>query len=168
MTTVAVNGATGRMGRTVIETAADRDDVDAVVGFDVADADEVQGVPVVDAENVAEGLAEYDPDVVVDFTIPEATRSLADACVEAGVGIVVGTTGFSDEGFDRLQAASESVPLLKATNFARGVHALLRRGAGGRPGVRSGTDGDPSQREDRRALGDRQDHPRHRPGPPRR
>ncbi|WP_136715851.1 4-hydroxy-tetrahydrodipicolinate reductase [Halorientalis salina] len=126
MTTVAVNGATGRMGRTVIETAADRDDVDAVVGFDVADADEVQGVPILDAENVAEGLAEYDPDVVIDFTIPEATLALADACVEAGVGMVVGTTGFSDDGFDRLQAASESVPLLKATNFARGVHALLR------------------------------------------
>jgi 4-hydroxy-tetrahydrodipicolinate reductase len=126
MVDVAVNGAAGRMGRTVIETAADRDDVSVVVGFDVADVEAVDGVPVVNAEDVADGLAEYDPAVVVDFTVPESTVALADACVEAGVGVVVGTTGFDDDGFDALQEASESVPLLKATNFSRGIHALLR------------------------------------------
>ena len=126
MTTIAVNGAAGRMGQTVIETAADRDDVEAVVGFDVDDADEVQGVPVVHADDVTDGLAEYEPDVVVDFTIPESTVALADACAETGTGMVVGTTGFDDEGFDALEAASESVPVLKATNFSRGIQALLR------------------------------------------
>jgi 4-hydroxy-tetrahydrodipicolinate reductase len=126
MTRVAVNGAAGRMGQTVIETAADRDDLEVVVGFDVADVDEVQGVPVVDADDVADGLAEYDPAVVVDFTVPESTLALADACIEAGVGVVVGTTGFDEDGFATLDEAAESVPVLKATNFARGVHALLR------------------------------------------
>jgi 4-hydroxy-tetrahydrodipicolinate reductase len=126
MTRVAVNGAAGRMGRTVIETAADREDVDVVVGFDVADVDAIDGVPVVDASDVADGLAEHDPEVVVDFTVPESTVALADACVEAGVPMVIGTTGFDDEEFDCLQAASESVPLLKATNFSRGIQALLR------------------------------------------
>ena len=126
MTTVAVNGADGRMGRTVIDTAADRDDVEVVVGFDVADVEDVQGVPVVDAANVADGLAEYEPDVVIDFTVPESTVALADACADAGVGIVVGTTGFDDDGFDALEAASDSVPVLKATNFSRGIQALLR------------------------------------------
>ncbi len=126
MTTIAVNGAAGRMGQTVIETAADRDDVEAIVGFDVGDVDEVQGVPVVHADDVTDGLTEYEPDVVVDFTIPESTVALADACVETGTGIVIGTTGFDDEGFDALEAASESVPVLKATNFSRGIQALLR------------------------------------------
>ncbi|WP_424019726.1 4-hydroxy-tetrahydrodipicolinate reductase [Halorientalis pallida] len=126
MTKVAVNGAAGRMGRTVIETAADRDDVDVVVGFDVEGPDEVQGVPVVDADEAADALAEYDADVAVDFTVPEATLSLAEACREAGVGMVVGTTGFDEDGFAALDDTAEDVPLLKATNFARGVHALLR------------------------------------------
>jgi 4-hydroxy-tetrahydrodipicolinate reductase len=125
-TPIAVNGAAGRMGQTVIQTAADRDDLDVVVGFDVADVDEVGGVPVVDASDAATGLAEYDPAVVVDFTVPEATLGLADACVEAGVGMVVGTTGFDEEGLDALDAASESVPVLKATNFSRGIQVLLR------------------------------------------
>jgi len=87
MTRIGVNGAAGRMGRTVIETAADREDLEVVVGFDVADVDAVRGVPVVDASDVGTGLAEYEPSVVVDFTLPESTVALADACAEAGVGM---------------------------------------------------------------------------------
>ena len=123
---VAVNGAAGRMGRTVIETAAGRDDLEVVVGFDVADVDEVAGVPVAAASDVGEALAEYAPEVVVDFTVPESTLALADACVEAGVGLVVGTTGFEDDELARLREAGEAVPVLKATNFSRGIQVLLR------------------------------------------
>jgi len=126
MTRIAVNGAAGRMGRTVIETAAERDGLDAVVGFDVSDVDAVEGVPVVDASDARDALAEYDPDVVVDFTVPEATLGLVDACAAAGVGLVIGTTGFDDEGFDALEAASDEIPVLKATNFSRGIQVLLR------------------------------------------
>jgi len=125
-TQIAVNGAAGRMGRTVIETAAERDDLEVVVGFDVADESEVLGVPVVDAGDVGDALAEYEPAVVVDFTVPESTVALADACAEAGVGLVIGTTGFDEDGFAAIDAASESVPVLKATNFSRGIQALLR------------------------------------------
>jgi len=124
MTRIAVNGAAGRMGETVIETAADRDDVAAVVGFDVEPGD-VHGVPVV-ANDIADALTEHDVDVVVDFSIPESTLPLAAACVEAGVGLVVGTTGFDEDGLAELDATSESVPLLKATNFSRGIQVLQR------------------------------------------
>jgi len=126
MTRVAVNGAAGRMGRTVVETAADRERLDVVVGFDVDDVDEVAGVPVVDASDTGDALAEYEPAVVVDFTVPEATVALAGACVDAGVGLVVGTTGFDDEQLDALDSAAGSVPVLKAANFSRGIQALLR------------------------------------------
>jgi len=125
-TQIAVNGADGRMGRTVIETAAERDDVEVVVGFDVAEVDEVGGVPVVDASDTEAALAEYAPSVVVDFTVPASTVALADACAAAGVGMVVGTTGFDADELGILQEASESVPVLKATNFSRGIQVLLR------------------------------------------
>ncbi|MFB6143511.1 MAG: 4-hydroxy-tetrahydrodipicolinate reductase [Halorientalis sp.] len=125
MTRVAVNGAAGRMGRTVVETAADRDDVEVVVGLDVADAEAVQGVPLAHASGVTDALTEYDPDVVVDFTVPDSTVALAEACVSRQVPLVVGTTGFGDDQLAALDEASESIPLLKAANFARGIHALL-------------------------------------------
>jgi len=126
MTRVAVNGAAGRMGRTVIETASDREDLEVVVGFDVTDVETVDGVPVRDASDVADALAALDRAVAVAFTVPESTVALADACTEAGVGLVVGTTGFDDEGLAALAAASESVPVVKAANFSRGIQALLR------------------------------------------
>ncbi|WP_262175836.1 4-hydroxy-tetrahydrodipicolinate reductase [Haloarcula laminariae] len=124
MTRVAVNGAAGRMGRTVIETAAGRDGVTAVVGFGT-EPDEIAGVPVV-AEGIADVLTEHEVDVVVDFAVPEATLALAEACVETGVGLVVGTTGFDEGGLAALDGASDSIPLLKATNFSRGIQVLQR------------------------------------------
>ncbi|WP_436932647.1 4-hydroxy-tetrahydrodipicolinate reductase [Halosimplex halobium] len=125
-TRVAVNGAAGRMGRTVIEAASERGDVEVVVGFHRTDAGEIDGVPVVGAEEVPAALTEHDPDAVVDFSLPDATLGIVDACVEAGVGLVVGTTGFDDAGFDALEAASDEIPVLKATNFSRGIQTLLR------------------------------------------
>ncbi|WP_436901814.1 4-hydroxy-tetrahydrodipicolinate reductase [Halovenus halobia] len=124
MTTVGINGIAGRMGETIYETARDRDDLTVTFGIDVNDTN--LDLPVYDPGETAEAVAEHGPDVVIDFTVPEATLDLATACAEAGVGLVVGTTGFGDDGFAVLEETSEAVPLLKATNFARGVHALLR------------------------------------------
>lgn len=123
---VAVNGAAGRMGRTVIETAAAREDVEVVVGFHASDVGEIGGVPVVGSDGAADALAEHEVEAVVDFATPEAAVSVADACADAGVALVVGTTGFDDDQLDALDAAAESVPVLKATNFSRGIQALLR------------------------------------------
>jgi 4-hydroxy-tetrahydrodipicolinate reductase len=124
MTTVGINGIAGRMGETIYETARERDGVTVAFGIDVNDTD--LDLPVYKPEETADALAEHDPDIVIDFTVPAATLDLAPACAEAGVGLVVGTTGFENEGFAVLDETSEAVPLLKATNFARGVHALLR------------------------------------------
>ena len=123
MTRVAVNGVTGQMGGAVIEAAADSE---VVVGFATSDADAVDGVPVVHPADAAEALREYDADVVVDFAVPEGALTVAEACVEAGVPMVVGTTGFDEGGLARLQDASEEIPLLKATNFSQGIQVLQR------------------------------------------
>ena len=126
MTTVGVTGATGRMGRAVLETAEERADV--AVAFAVnrgLDADDAHGVPLRPAAEFEALLGEYDPDAIVDFTGPDATVRYAEACAEAGVAFVTGTTGLTEEQSATLDATSESVPLLRASNFARGIHALL-------------------------------------------
>jgi 4-hydroxy-tetrahydrodipicolinate reductase len=122
---VAVNGAAGRMGRAVLETAADRAGVEAVFGVHT-DPDAESPVPLVGPDGVAGAVAEYDPDVVVDFTVPESTATLAETCAEGGVALVVGTTGLAESQLSVVQAASDAVPVLKATNFSRGIQALLR------------------------------------------
>jgi len=125
MTRVAIAGATGRTGSAVVETGQDRDDVDVVVGF-ASQRGETAGVPLRPASEAGAVLDEFDVDAVVDFSTPAATLAVLDACVEAGVPHVVATTGFDDDERARLRDAGESIPVLKATNFSRGIRVLLR------------------------------------------
>lgn len=126
MIRLGVTGAAGRMGGTVIETAADREDVQVVFAVDTVEDEEVHGFPVHDPADLPAMLATHEPDAVIDFTVPVATVETARACAEEGVALVTGTTGLEDEDFAVLDEAGEDVPVLKATNFARGIQALLR------------------------------------------
>ena len=123
---VAVTGAGGRMGREVIEAATSRDGVAVAVAVNRTETEPVAGVDIETADRLPELLAEREPDALVDFTGPSSATEYAAACVEAGVPMVTGTTGFDAGGIDRLREASGTVPLLKASNFARGVAALRR------------------------------------------
>ncbi|ACV11163.1 dihydrodipicolinate reductase [Halorhabdus utahensis DSM 12940] len=125
MIRVGVTGAAGRMGRTVIETAGDREDVTVVFAVDATDEETVAGTPVHEPDDIGALLATHEPDAIVDFSVPKATVAFAEACAAAGVPLVTGTTGFEDDQLDALEGASEDVAVLKAANFARGIQALL-------------------------------------------
>jgi len=123
---VAVTGATGRMGREVLEEAQRR-------GFEIALAmnrepgeARVGDVAVRAASGATSLLGERDVDALVDFSGPETSLDYVEACADTGTPAVVGTTGFDDAGESRLRAASERVALLRAANFSRGVQALTR------------------------------------------
>ena len=122
---VGVSGAAGRMGRTVIGTAADRDDVEVAFGVDV-DTDTDADVPLVTPDDVADAVREHDPAAIVDFTVPDSTADLAEVCAAEGVALVVGTTGLEESHLSVVQEASGATPVLKATNFSRGIQGLLR------------------------------------------
>ncbi|GGL31483.1 4-hydroxy-tetrahydrodipicolinate reductase [Halarchaeum grantii] len=122
---VAVTGATGRMGRTVLDVARERGvDVAFAVNRD-GDGQHVEGVPVRPAGEFAALLDSEAPDAVVDFTGPESTVEYARACAETGVPLVTGTTGFSEADVAALEEASTETPILVGANFSRGVQALL-------------------------------------------
>jgi len=125
MTRVAVCGATGRSGSAVVETGQDRDDIEIVVGF-ASERGEAAGVPLRPAGDATEVIAEFDVEAVVDFSTPAATLAVLDACVETEIPHVIATTGFDEDELARLQAAGDEIPILKATNFSRGIQVLLR------------------------------------------
>lgn len=118
---LVVMGATGRTGSEIVAEASGRGH--DVVGVATA-SDTIEDVRVYPSEDLFSLLE--DADVAIDFTVPEATREYAEIVADAGVPYVVGTTGFEDRGINSLEAASELVPVLKASNFARGVQTLLR------------------------------------------
>ncbi len=132
---VGITGAAGRMGRTLIEALAQSGDA-LVLGAALerpgssllgADSGELaglgaNGVPVVaDLQSVLGGI-----DVLIDFTVPEATLAHLDQCVAAGVALVIGTTGFTAEQQARLESAAGTVALCKASNFSTGVNVCFK------------------------------------------
>lgn len=64
-------------------------------------------------------------DVAIDFTRPDAVLANAARCLEAGVPVVVGTTGFDTGALDR-HAREAGVPCLYAPNFALGAVLMMR------------------------------------------
>ncbi len=117
---VVVAGATGRTGREVVTEATDRGhDVTGIARSETR----VSDTPVQPASDLADLLEAAD--ILIDFTVSEATREHTGLAADASVPVVVGTTGFDDDGIAALRAASTDTPILKASNFARGVHALV-------------------------------------------
>lgn len=133
-TRIAVAGAAGRMGRTLVRAVAEDGELQlgaAVerpgareLGADAGDLAGVGalGVPVVDA--VAAVLDGFD--TLIDFTVPQATLGALDACRAAGKGMVIGTTGFDEAGLGRIRQAAQSIPILMAPNMSVGVNLMFR------------------------------------------
>jgi len=111
MIRVAVSGAAGRMGQAVCETVEGAGDTELV-----AKADPALEVALADVLG--------DADVVVDFTTPDTALANAVACLEAGVHVVVGTTGFDLEELRRGAEASQANCFV-APNFAIGAVLLM-------------------------------------------
>jgi 4-hydroxy-tetrahydrodipicolinate reductase len=106
---IAVVGAHGRMGRTVLRLAEEQ-------GIEVALA--------LDAGERMTGLARSGADVAVDFSSPGATTELCEVAAKAGIAIVSGTTGLGDEAEEALERASARVAVAWEPNMSVGVHVL--------------------------------------------
>jgi 4-hydroxy-tetrahydrodipicolinate reductase len=108
MTRVAVLGAKGRMGSEVVRAVEAAEDLELGPAYDLGDALDLSGV-----------------DVAVDFTHPDAVMANLEACIEAGVHAVVGTTGFDEERLAQVRSWLEGtdVGVVVAPNF--GVAAVL-------------------------------------------
>jgi 4-hydroxy-tetrahydrodipicolinate reductase len=106
---VAVAGAAGRMGETVCRAVEGADDMELV-----GRADPALGTSLADVLGDAE--------VVVDFTVPDQALENARQCTEAGVHVVIGTTGFDLAELDKLSGAN----VFAAPNFAIGAVLMMR------------------------------------------
>jgi len=130
---VLVSGAGGRMGRTVVDAVLGADDMELVGGVDPAYpgtllTELVPGAPeLVIGGEVAEAVEECEPDVMVDFTRPEAVMDNLRAALPAGVACVVGTTGFSPEAIDEVRALCDEweTPSIIAPNFSVGATLMM-------------------------------------------
>jgi 4-hydroxy-tetrahydrodipicolinate reductase len=130
---VAIAGASGRMGRMLIEAVTRSDDCRLSGALDVAASPDIgndatgflgRASGVIIHSDLALGLSKSK--VLIDFTRPEGTMAHLDACVQAGVNLVIGTTGFSDEQKARIAQAAERIAIVMAPNMSVGVNVTLK------------------------------------------
>ena len=134
MIKVGVIGAGGRMGRMLIEavqdnpqttlTAAIEREGSSLVG---ADAGEVAAIGCLDVQIVDDlAIVINDIDVLIDFSLPDATEQNMKVCAEHNVAMVIGTTGFNEQQEQVLAKASEKIAIVYAGNYSTGVNLSLK------------------------------------------
>lgn len=134
MVKVAITGAAGRMGRSLIKACHDAEGV--LVGAALerngsqligVDAGELGGVGKLDV-HVTDSLSQVinDFDVLIDFTHPDAAMEHAKICCAAGRRLVIGTTGFSQEQRQRLSIIARETALVLAPNMSIGVNLCFK------------------------------------------
>ena len=130
---IAVAGAGGRMGQTLIEALLAAPDLALGAAFDLPpsalighDAGErfgrATGITVGSDRARAIGAA----DVLIDFTRPAGTMAHLAACADAAVAAVVGTTGLSDADRRAIGEFARTIPVVFAPNMSVGVTVLTK------------------------------------------
>lgn len=129
----AIAGASGRMGKTLIEAVVQHPTAELVGAFDLPgssllgrDAGDFIGqqTNVIVTDNIHQALK--DADVMIDFTRPEGTLTHLDACVETNTKAVIGTTGFDPAGVKQLSTFAEKIAMVWSPNMAVGVNATFK------------------------------------------
>jgi 4-hydroxy-tetrahydrodipicolinate reductase len=133
MIDIAITGAVGRMGQTLVQLLTAKQDTmrltyatvipdDPSLGSDVGLL--ALGKPLgVIAQS---SLSTTGFDVVIDFTSPSATLEHLARCVEGGKAIVVGTTGFNEAQREQLAQYALQIPIVFAANYSVGVTLSLQ------------------------------------------
>lgn len=142
---LALFGATGRMGLSIVRLAQAAGDIrivgavaaasDSMLGRDIGEVAGVGPVGVIVSADLASGL--LGADVVIDFSVASATKPLFATAAKQGVAVVSGTTLLGEPELAALDQAAQVVPVVWAPNMSRGVevlaevvkHALARLGA---------------------------------------
>ena len=134
MIRVAVAGAAGRMGKTLIEAIGASDNLLVVAGFEHADHPQlgedlglICGLGPLGVTLGSDPAAQTTAfDVVIDFTTPSATLTLAEGCARHGNAMVVGTTGFDEEQLLTLQEYAQKTAIFVSPNMSVGVNLSMK------------------------------------------
>jgi len=131
---IAIAGAGGRMGKTLIEaitnsdgiqlTAAVENPESALIGADVGELSGVGRNNIQVVGSLSDVINSFD--VLIDFSTPTSTASNAEVCLAHKKKMVVGTTGLTEEQSQLVNSASQGIAICMASNFATGVNLCFK------------------------------------------
>jgi len=137
MINAAVTGACGQMGGLIIQNVVKTADMQLSAAFDIfnigKDAGEMAhtgalGIQISDAKDIRQVLTESNTDVLIDFTIANATVVNAPVAAECGVNLVIGTTGFSPQQRAAIDDAilKNKIVAVISPNYSVGVNIFFK------------------------------------------
>ena len=130
---IAIAGASGRMGQMLVEAVRAADDCVLGGALDIAASPAIghdagafagQTTGVLITADIAQGLK--NSRVLIDFTRPEGTMAHLAVCRTSGVAMVIGTTGFTDSQKAEIAQAAKHIPIMMAPNMSVGVNVTLK------------------------------------------
>jgi 4-hydroxy-tetrahydrodipicolinate reductase len=129
---IAIAGASGRMGRMLIESVLAAPDMQLAAALDIAGSAALGADAGAFAGNntgvhVSADLQQLTGcDVLIDFTRPEGTLAHLEACQLLNCGMVIGTTGFDAAGKAAIAHAAKTIPIVFAPNMSVGVNVTFK------------------------------------------
>ena len=134
MVRIAVTGAAGRMGRALIQAVAEAEGAElaaafarpgsGAVGRDAGELAGLGALGVTVGDDPAAAAESFD--VLIDFTLPEATAAHLALCREAGKRLVIGTTGLDESQKQAIREAGADIGIVFAPNMSVGVNLCLK------------------------------------------
>ena len=131
---IAVTGASGRMGQMLIKTIATGENMvlsgalehagQNWLGQDIGLVSGGQEAGVIVSDQIRDVFERVD--AVIDFTIPAATVEFAKAAAETGTLHIIGTTGFTPEDIQEIEASAQKTAIVRAGNMSLGVNLLVK------------------------------------------
>ena len=112
MIKILINGCNGKMGQVVSELAKKDAELEIVGGFDISKREEEYPIfTSIEEINVK-------PDVIIDFSIPQATFNILEFALKTNTPMVIATTGFTDEQNKKIEEYSEKIAIFKSANMS--------------------------------------------------
>lgn len=134
MTAIAINGATGRMGRTLTSLLVNNPrfqlkcalthENSSSLGHDIGRLSGVSELGVAVSSVSQDQLRGVQ--VIVDFSVPLATVALLDHCIRRRLGLVTGTTGLDEPQRKLIERAAQEIPIVISPNMSVGVNVAFR------------------------------------------
>ena len=118
MIKVLINGINGRMGQEVLKQINLSDAFEICCGVDKFD-NNLNIHTYIDTNLIKEN-----PDIIIDFSIPEASMNILEFAKQKNIPIVIATTGFSEEQLSIIEKASKTIPVFRSGNMSYEINIM--------------------------------------------
>ena len=121
MIKVLINGCNGKMGQEVAKQIRLTEDIETLCGYDKIDSGD-NSFPVFTSINSINLI----PDVIIDFSIPEATFNILEFAKSNSIPTVIATTGFSEIEQEKIEEYSKYIPIFKSSNMSYEINLMAK------------------------------------------